>query len=338
MEHLYDAALQKSSQRTYQTGQRAYLRFAAEIVGDRPLKLHYLQPFTQRPLSKTELSLAFFIAYLVLHPTITSPATILGYTTHVKYKFRENGCDPAEYKTPFLGQIRKGVENVFPQQADSRRALLLPRYLDREAFTTVDTREASLARFATILGFVGMLRPHTFATLKSASFVLVDGRGQTVQEKSDSSFKALLGSWKTEAILGFYIEFHSKTMRHARAYFPNLSHPNTPFAAMCPVRALKAIAAKNYIKKRFLQTQSWTTKIVIFLQRLLACSHKVPLYALRIGGRTWYITKGLDRQFVDYLGTWKSPESSARYYREAPAAVLKKVQQFYIGQQEPPFS
>ena len=45
-------------------------------------------------------------------------------------------------------------------------------------------------------------------------------------------------------------------------------------------------------------------------------------YALRIGGRTWFLANGLDRQFVDFLGTWKSPDASARYYRAAPKAVL----------------
>ena len=37
----------------------------------------------------------------------------------------------------------------------------------------------------------------------------------------------------------------------------------------------------------------------------------------------------MDRQFVDYLGTWKSPEASARYYRERLAAVLKRLIKFY---------
>ena len=62
---------------------------------------------------------------------------------------------------------------------------------------------------------------------------------------------------------------------------------------------------------------------------------KVPMYALRIGGRTWNISQGMDIQFVDYLGTWKSPEASARYYREQPAAVLKKIRQFYYNLRDP---
>ena len=106
VEHLYDAALQKSSRRTYKTGQRAYLRFINELSGGCPLRREWLRPFKQKSLGRTELSLAFFMAYLVLQPSISAASTILGYVTHVKYRFRENGCTTEEYQTPLLGQVR----------------------------------------------------------------------------------------------------------------------------------------------------------------------------------------------------------------------------------------
>ena len=151
--HLYDAALSSSSRRTYRTGQRAYLSFIQEVG-----KKGSLRPFTRCELGKTEMSLAFFIAYLVLKPTITSASTILGYEGHVKYMFREDGCDPVEYQTPFLSQIRRGVENVFPQQPDSRRAFLLPKYLQNPVLNDIFSRQKVLARLITILSFTGMLR------------------------------------------------------------------------------------------------------------------------------------------------------------------------------------
>ena len=115
--HLYDAALQESSRRTYRTGQRAYIRFLEELSSEGH---RYLEPFQRQSLNKTELSLAFFMTYLVLQPTITAASTILGYEGHVKYKFRENGREPSAYKTPILGQIRHGIQNVFPCQNDKR--------------------------------------------------------------------------------------------------------------------------------------------------------------------------------------------------------------------------
>ena len=114
VDHLYDAALRLSSRATYGTGQRAYHRFASEI--GRP---EALMPFLPRALTKTELYLSFYVAFLILKPTITKASTILNYEGHVKYFFREQGCDPELYKTPFLKQIRRGIKKCFPSTSRS---------------------------------------------------------------------------------------------------------------------------------------------------------------------------------------------------------------------------
>ena len=68
-----------SSRKTYNTGQKAYKRFIKTLrEGD-------MLPFRRRHLAKTELTLAFFMANLLLKPTINVGTTILGYETHVKY-------------------------------------------------------------------------------------------------------------------------------------------------------------------------------------------------------------------------------------------------------------
>ena len=54
---LYDAALQESSRKTYQTGQRAYLRFVKEVG-----RIDLLRPRMRNKLDNTELSLAFYMA------------------------------------------------------------------------------------------------------------------------------------------------------------------------------------------------------------------------------------------------------------------------------------
>ena len=83
---LFDAALQPSSKKTYGTGQRAYMRFLDKLRGAPAF------PFQRRTLGLTELTLAFFIAFLLLEPKINKATTILGYETHVKYRFKEEGC------------------------------------------------------------------------------------------------------------------------------------------------------------------------------------------------------------------------------------------------------
>ena len=330
--HLYDAALASSSRRTYRTGQRAYLNFMQEVGNKASLR-----PFSQSELGKTELSLAFFIAFLVLKPSITSASTILGYEGHVKYMFREDGCEPLEYQTPFLSQVRCGVKNFFPQQPDARRAFLLPMCLKNPVFQDVSSKKKALARLVTILGFTGMLRPHTFTSLQQSSFVIVPVQRKGVRFHGENRpLQERLGNLRSREILGFYIEFKSKTLNYARAYFPNLSQPISPYSDMCPVVALKQIVSMGWLSQKLGKTSLSKLSITSYLAKVSSSvAKKVPLYALRIGGRTWNISQGMDRQFVDYLGTWKSPEASARYYREQPAAVLRKIRKFYYNLPEP---
>ena len=133
-------------------------------------------------------------------------------------------------------------------------------------------------------------------------------------------------------ILGFYINFQSKTMREAQAYFPSLSTISgiTKLSAMCPVKALIDIANRGLVSGYFLKTATKSTKLAAYLKLILNSSTTVASYALRIGGRTWKISQGMDRQMVDFLGRWKSPEASARYFRGNPRAVLLIVRRFYL--------
>ena len=86
---------------------------------------------------------------------------------------------------------------------------------------------------------------------------------------------------------------------------------------------------KSWVKRGFLKKNGKGRNLSKYLQALAATTDKVAPYALRIGGRTWYLSRGMDRQFVDYLGTWKSPEASARYYREHPATVMRRLTIFF---------
>ena len=162
----------------------------------------------------------------------------------MKYFFRENGCGDTEYLTPFLGQIRRGIKNTYPPQANKRKAFLLPHFLDRTDYIAPGSKAADLARLATVLGFIGMLRPHTFAQLRPASFtfVLRNDHLLTTQTTSVSFQKLALQLSSMRNVLGFYITFRSKTMAAAQAYFPNLSSHPGPLKTMCPLTLLLSSA------------------------------------------------------------------------------------------------
>ena len=282
-------------------------------------------------ISQTELTLAFYMAHMVLDPRISSSNTILGYETDVKYMFREYGCHPAEYNTPFLGQLRKGFRNTLPEVGYKRRAFRLPLYLGKTGFLSAYTKAQRLLRFATMLGFTGILRPHTLSELTISKVTLVTTNNQTVKlpGRSHSADIVLSDLRSKTRVLGFFIEFKSKTMRNAKAFFPNLCSPLTEYAGMCPTRALVEIVSRGFTKGMFLKSVMCGARLTSYLKELANCDSKITPYALRIGARTWLISQGLERQFVDFLGTWASPEASARYYRANPATVLKKIQRFY---------
>ena len=170
---LYDAALRASSRNTYRTGQRAYDRFMVQM------KYGRYYPFEPRALEEMKLNLAFFMALLLLEPKIKAAGTILNYETHVKFRFKEEGCREELFTTPFLKCVRRGVKNTLPSKLDKRCALLLPLLIhESAAFQAKSTNSDCLLRFATIIGFVGMLRPHTFAQFRPDSLTLVTFAGR----------------------------------------------------------------------------------------------------------------------------------------------------------------
>ena len=238
------------------------------------------------------------------------------------------------YQTPFLRQVNLGVLNTLPSGADRRKPLLLPELMTANGFRQPKSDQERIFRFGVILGFVGMLRPHAFNQIHPSAITIVTQGGQcTRMPKQTGKFRAKL-NWlrRNTLILGYFIQYQSKTMAKAIAYFPSLCSKTktTQFATMCPVRALVEITRKSLMRNSLLSSINRGQKFTKYLQELNGISSSIAPYALRIGGRTWLISNGLDRQFVDYLGTWKSHEASARYYRGAPRAVLHMLRKFYL--------
>ena len=281
---LFHASLRESTRKSYKTGQRAYDRFILS------LKQGDLFPFHSTVLSDTELNLAFYIAWLLLRPTITSASTILGYETHVKSLFLEEGCDESIFKTQFLRKVRRGVRNTLPMKADKRGALLLPLLAEHNAFVREGDDTSCILRFGTIMGFMAMLRPHTFEQLKPSSFTIVTDSGQCIKmPQGKHAFTNRIQELRRQhKILGFYIEFQSKTMLNAKAFLPSICslQERSRLVSICPVRSLINIANRGLVSGYFLRILTKKKSLAIFLQYITGASTTVAPYALRIGGRT----------------------------------------------------
>ena len=149
-----------------------------------------------------------------------------------------------------------------------------------------------------------MLRPHTFNQLTpcSLSFVTKSGPPIKAQAGSVRLLKTLRGSWAYGDIMGVCITFTSKTQARATAYFPNLSQPSCPYSTMCPVAALLNVFNKGWLTSGFLKLYGKGDRFKTSLKTLT---------------------------------TWKSPQASARYYREKPKALLRKIRRFCNGLPKP---
>ena len=213
---LYESALAPSSRRTYRSGKRAYDRFIMKL----PANIRRL-PFIPRQLSELELSLAFFVADMVLDVPPKAASTMRGYLAHVKYHFRAAGCDPELFESVFLKQLLSGMDKSFPTDKDKRIAFLLPEYITNPVLECNNQGANRMLRLATVLGFIGMLRPHTFNQIQLASCTIIMRNNehlsfQQLQKRRDSNQLA------KQAPVGFYIRFKSKTQQQAKAYFPYL--------------------------------------------------------------------------------------------------------------------
>ena len=184
------------------------------------------------------------------------------------------------------------------------------------------------------MGFIGMMRPHSLIALGPANFRFVTRAGsiKTISGHSLIYHDKLVELFRKQEVMGFYVEFDSKTMVKARAHFPYLSREKVPdeISRICSVRALMDLSQTGKIQKNFLKDLNKEQRLTKYLQNLAGVTKDIAPYALRIGGRPWFLTKGLDRQFIDFLGTWKSPEAAARYFRAAPQEALRLLINFFL--------
>ena len=82
-------------------------------------------------------------------------------------------------------------------------------------------------------------------------------------------------------------------MNEARAYFPCFAAFKT-FRTMCLGRHQLKNPDKRCLRKGFHEKSDRSSVISKYLQALASTTEKVAPYALRICGRTWYLSKGLD--------------------------------------------
>ena len=337
--YFYRNAWTASTTRTYKTGQRRWAKFTAAY----PVITNY--PFSRIPLQEYELALAFFAAHLALQPTISRGTTVASYLTHVRADWRQAGCPEDRLSSEFVALVTRGIHRALPATPDSRQAFLLLSCHPSPCFRDPSSPASFQLKFATLLGFFGMLRISAFSKLAPAAIILVSASGR----------QSLLTAVPLEdarsicrEFIGFFFRFRGKSTPIGdppqAAYFPRLSDIHPAFGTFCPLRLLSQMHARGFFLRpaKRIFPKSFTAKVICpYLMRLAGGGRisvnlsLIKSQSLRIGGHTYFTAMGMSPDLTDYLGRRKVSRSSLRYFRASPSLTLTAVRSFFMSAPPP---
>ena len=302
-------------------------------------------PCPTSPLADHELALAFFAAHLALTPTIKRGTTVAAYLTHVRTLWRHAGCPEHLIASEFVGRVLQGIRRALPAAPDSRHAFLLLDCRPPPKFTDPSSPTDFKLKWATLLGFFGMLRFDIILNLTPSQIVLVapDGREVLLSRVPFITARSI-----PDKYIGFYFRFRGKSTPIGdppqMAYCPKIHDFDSQFTQFCPVRLLATMHDKGYFLRphRKLMAGTLTPKTLCAyivslagrgLNRLQAALIKT--HSLRIGGHTYFTAMGMNRDLTNYLGRRKVKDSSLRYFR-ASARLTLSAYRFFFQTVPPP--
>ena len=171
-----------------------------------------------------------------------------------------------------------------------------------------------------------MFRFNTFHKLYAPTTVFVDvaGLGFTLTKQN----YALLHS---PAIRGFYFSFSSKCHPHARAYYCTLEHHHLPWAAICPLTALRQMGKNGllFTGQLFPREKLTSPALGSFMSFVARTRHPFTPHSLRIGGHTFFSAQNMHEDFVQFLGRRTIKRSSQLYYRAHAADNILRLEMFF---------
>ena len=339
--YFYDNAWAASTTRTYKTGQRHWASFIASF----PAIPHY--PFPHTLPRQFELALAFFAAHLALQPTITRGSTVASYLAHVRTEWRKAGCTSKYLSSHFVATVTRGIHRALPAKPDSRCALLLLDCIPPPIFMKPPDPPAFLLKFATILGFFGMLRFNVWSKLTPAAIILVTGSGRQIPL---SRLPLMVARSLCRTFIGFYFRFRGKSTPVGdppqAAYFPRICDIAPSFAPFCPLLLLTQMFARGLLihHNRPIFPLTFTPRTLCpYIMYLSGAGHLsvdialIKTHSLRIGGHTYFTAMGMAPDLTDYLGRRKVPRCSLRYFRSSPSLTLTAIRRFFYGVPPPTF-
>ena len=337
--YFYHNAWAASTTRAYGTGQRRWAAFTTSY----PSVKYY--PFTRSPLQEYELAIAFFAAHLALQPTISRGTTVAAYLSHVRADWRQARCPVEHLTSEFVALVTRGIHRALPATPDSRQALLLLACHLPAYFITPSTPLSFRLKFATVLGFFGMLRFSALSKITPASIILVKESGrQTLLSRIPVTDARSI----CRHFIGFYFHFRGKSTPIGdppqAAYLPRLLDISPSFTTFCPLRLVSQMHMRGFFlrpSRRIFPESFTTTDICPYLMHLAGGGRRsvelalIKSHSLRIGGHTYYTALGMSPDLTDFLGRRKVRRSSLRYFRASPSLTLTAIKSFFLSVPHP---
>ena len=281
------------------------------------LHIPWHQPFpaSRAALQEFELALAFFAAHLALQPTITRGTTVAAYLSHVQTLWRHNGCPKSSLTSTFIAIVTRGIHRALPAIPDDRSAFLLLDCRPPPDFLHPTTALLFRLKFATLLGFFGMLRFSSITLLKPIAIILVAASGrQTLLTRVPVA--AAFGLCRQ--YIGFFYRFRGKSTPVGgppqAAYFPKICDIDPAFSPFCPLLLLSKMHARGmFLRPRQLifSTGFSPDTLCPYLMFLAGDGHfpmgirLLKTHSLQIGGHTHSTAMGMIRDITDYIGRRK---------------------------------
>ena len=277
--------------------------------------------------------LSFFIASLFTEVRQLSYSTIRNYTSHVRTSWCDEGAFLSKFDKKAINRLLKGVKRLRPPNQDARLAFILPYYNLPSIFTSPVNQDQLLLKSATVFGFFGMFRHHTYTQLGLRCIVVVGKLGEEFK-LCEGSLPELAYYFHDCGALGFYFQFCDKFHPSARAYFCRMDDLPKPWSFLCPVTLLINLAQhrllQNKIFPRKLVVPKLMTKFLDFVARAdKKKKSKFAPHSLRIGGHTFYSVNNMASDFIDFLARRGISRASQLYYRANSRDNIIRLRAFF---------
>ena len=234
----------------------------------------------------------------------------------------------------------KGIKRALPAAPDSRHAFLLLDSRPPPNFSSPVTPPEFKLKFATLLGFFGMLRFDVILNITPSRIVLVAPSGREVLL---SRVPFITASSIPDKYIGFYFRFRGKSTPIGDppqvAYFPKIGDFDDQFTQFCPIELLGEMHARGFFlrpHRKFVRDSLTPKTLCAYIMSLAGRELSsvqlalIKTHSLRIGGHTYFTAMGMNRDLTNYLGRRKVKESSLRYFRASARLTISPHRSFFL--------